>query len=173
MNLVLAGLMGTGKTTVGKLVAARLERAFDDTDEYIHRVYGPVERIFQQPDADKRFSQLEEEVAISLSTSNKQVIATGGRFMLNPVTADIMARNSIVFCLEADLHALVERLLRSTGDTFRPRFMRAENKLALMQHLNTQSEPHYMHYKKIETADLTPQQVAIQIIIMFNKPDTV
>jgi len=71
--------MGTGKSTVGQLVATIMDRKFVDTDVYINSAYGPVSDILNKPDGDERFKRLEESVAVELSEQKDLVIATGGR----------------------------------------------------------------------------------------------
>ncbi len=148
-NLVLTGLMGSGKSTVGPLVAKILERNFIDTDEYIDRHFGPTVNIFNQPHGDVRFRMIEEMVARDLSAKDNLVIATGGRFMINQTNIDTIVENGIVICLVADLNEIVDRLLSSSAVTCRPRFTKAYDKYALMEELWQQSEPYYFTVRPV------------------------
>ena len=60
-NLVLTGFMGTGKTTVGRELASRLEMGFVDTDELIETRHGPIRHIFEEH-GEEGFRQIEREV---------------------------------------------------------------------------------------------------------------
>jgi shikimate kinase len=149
MNLVITGLMGSGKSTIGQLAAKKLERAFIDTDQYLNENYGSAEGILSLPDGDARFREIEMDIAYRLSFTSDLVISTGGRFRLNQVNIDLLKRNAYILCLSADLDDLVYRLLNAKADTYRPRFFRAEDKQALMSSLERQSAPYYRQWLRI------------------------
>ena len=88
-NVVLTGFMGTGKTTVGRLLADLLGYEFVDTDEVIEQRYGPIETIFRERGEDA-FRTIEREVAGELAGADRRVISTGGRMMLDPVIAETL-----------------------------------------------------------------------------------
>ena len=75
-NVVLTGFMGTGKTTVGRLLADLLGYEFVDTDEIIERRYGAIETIFRERGEDA-FRAIESELAVELSERSRCVFATG------------------------------------------------------------------------------------------------
>ena len=77
-NVVLTGFMGTGKSTVGRLLAERLGYEFVDTDQLIVERYGPIPEIFAT-DGEAAFRAYEREVAGELAERQGLVIATGGR----------------------------------------------------------------------------------------------
>src|SRR5512136_1022688 len=77
-NLVLTGFMGTGKTTVGRMIAQRLGRPFIDTDQWIEERAGKsVEAIFAEEGED-RFRAWEAEACAALAQPQGLIIATGG-----------------------------------------------------------------------------------------------
>ena len=166
-NLVLTGLMGSGKSTVGPLVAKNLEREFVDTDEYIDEHFGPTADILNHPNGDVRFRLIEERVARDLSSRDNLVIATGGRFMINQTNIDTIVENGYVICLIADLNEIVDRLLSSGATTFRPRFIKASDKYALMEDLRRQSEPYYSQFTQLQTAECSPSKVADKVCELF------
>ncbi len=166
-NLVLTGLMGSGKSTIGPLVANNLKREFIDTDEYIDEHFGPTADIFNHSDGDVRFSLIEERVARDLSSRDNLVIASGGRFMINQANIDAMGKNGYILCLIADLDEIVDRLLRSHASTFRPRFAKASNKYALMEELQRQSEPYYSQFFQLQTTRSSPSEVARKVCEWF------
>jgi len=168
-NLIITGLMGTGKTTVGSLLASELNRPFVDTDSYIEEHYGPAATILSQADGDLKFRQIEEEIALKLSDNSHQVISTGGRFMLNQANIDVMSESGIVVCLVADLNDIVSRLENSTTTTYRPRYQAARNKSELMRNLRDQSEPYFKQLLKIQTSGLTPIEVTKAILELAQK----
>ena len=166
-NLIITGLMGSGKTTVGRLIAKRLGREFIDTDEYIEAHIGSAAHILSQPDGDDRFRLVEAQVASELAARFNLVVSTGGRFMLNQDNIKTMTRTGDVACLVADLDELVHRLLTSENETYRPRFNAAKNKLGLMQALQLQSEPYFTQFHPFQTSGCTPVEVAANIIEWF------
>jgi shikimate kinase len=83
-NLVITGFMGTGKSAVGRTVAARLQREFVDTDQLIETRTGrPIPEVFAQ-EGEAHFRDLEAQVCRELSTSRGMVIATGGWTLGSP-----------------------------------------------------------------------------------------
>jgi len=162
-NVLITGLMGAGKTTVGRLLSNRLDKQFIDTDQYIDEHFGPVSRLFAQPDGDEQFRLTEERVAVVLSKKQDQVIASGGRFMVNQNNIDVMKRCAHIICLTAELDDLVARLRSADSDTFRPRFDNAIDKLALMKKLEQQSRPYYSQFVQVHTTGKSPSVVAAEI----------
>ena len=166
-NLVFTGLMGSGKTTIGRLVAGGLNRQFVDTDQFLQEKYGSAKQILERPNGDAEFAAIEEDIAQELSVQKRLVIATGGRFLLNPKNVAALSKSSKFLCLTASLEALVIRLSHAENDTYRPRFIAAENKLKLMQELQKLSEPHLKDFEKIATEGKSPEDVADELIKRF------
>src|SRR4051794_41915154 len=82
-NVVLTGFMGTGKTTVGRLLADLLGYEFIDTDELIVAQHGPIDVIFRVR-GEPAFRSLERDVAGALAERERLVISTGGRVRVGP-----------------------------------------------------------------------------------------
>src|SRR6187399_1176730 len=91
-NIVLTGFMGTGKTTVGRLLAARLGYEFVDTDEAIVERHGEIADIFRTR-GEEAFRQIERQLAAELASRERLVISTGGRMMLDPDNVAALGRN--------------------------------------------------------------------------------
>ena len=108
-NIVVTGFMGTGKSTVGRLVAERLGRRHVDTDTLIEERHGPIARIFADHGED-RFRELEREVAAALAGEEGLVVSTGGRTMLDPANQATLGASGVVVCLAASVDELVARL---------------------------------------------------------------
>ncbi len=168
-NYVLTGLMGTGKTTIGKRVAAILKRDFIDTDEYLEQSFGAASTILNQPDGDHQFQLIEEKIAKILARKTDHVIATGGRFFLNQNNIDALVKSSRIICLTADSRELVSRLLNNSSDTFRPRFTKAGNKLRLMETLARQSASYYQQFDQFDTTGKPVEEVAVKVAALFEK----
>jgi shikimate dehydrogenase len=114
-NIVLIGFMGSGKTTVGKMVAEKLGRAFVDTDEIIEDVAGmSVTEIFAGK-GEAFFRETESAVCGKVSRLNGAVISTGGGAVGNPANAAALKRNGKIFFLDTPLCEIKKRL--ATDDT--------------------------------------------------------
>lgn len=108
-NVVLTGFMGTGKTTVGRLLAERLGYEFVDTDAVISERHGPIPEIFER-DGEATFRRYERELAAELSQRRGLVVSTGGRLMLDPLSAAALGADADVFCLTAELDTILARV---------------------------------------------------------------
>src|SRR5262245_20360797 len=108
-NIVLTGFMGTGKTTVGRLLAARLGYEFVDTDQVIFERDGEIADIFRTR-GENAFREIERELARELASRERLVISTGGRMMLDPDNATAFGRNGMIFCLVATPDEIFERI---------------------------------------------------------------
>src|SRR5689334_10550234 len=96
MNVVLIGLRGSGKSTVGSILAARLKWAFCDTDVLIQRRSGlTVHEIFEQR-GEQAFRELESSVVRECASGSEKVIATGGGAVLDPLNVAAMRQNGFV-----------------------------------------------------------------------------
>lgn len=110
--LVLIGLMGVGKTTVGRRLARKLNLPFVDADEEIEKAAGlSIAEIFDRF-GEEYFRDGERRVIARLIDDQPQVIATGGGAFMNEETRQIIAKNATAIWLDADIDILVERVSR-------------------------------------------------------------
>ena len=105
-NIVLVGMPGCGKTTVGKALAEQLNRPCFDADEEILKRTGKSAEAWIEACGEAVFRQKETEVLESLCKQSGTVIATGGGAVTVPENADILRQNSIVFFINRDVSAL-------------------------------------------------------------------
>lgn len=105
-NIVLVGMPGCGKTTVGKALAEQLNRPFFDADEEILKRTGKSAEAWIEACGEAVFRQKETEVLESLCKQSGTVIATGGGAVTVPENADILRQNSIVFFINRDVSVL-------------------------------------------------------------------
>ncbi|MBI1985277.1 MAG: shikimate kinase [Rhodospirillales bacterium] len=114
-SVVLVGLMGAGKTSVGRKLAEKLELPFTDADEEIVKAAGcSIEDIFEHYGEDA-FRDVEERVISRLLDQGPQVLATGGGAFMNPRTRTQIAAQSVSVWLRADLDVLLRRTRRRGG----------------------------------------------------------
>ena len=111
--LVLIGMMGSGKSTLGPALAQALERTFYDTDQIIELEAGkPVSAIFQDQ-GEAAFRLLERQTIARLMTETEPgVIATGGGAITVPETADLIFGQSLSIWINAPISTLVDRTSR-------------------------------------------------------------
>jgi shikimate kinase len=146
-NIILTGFMGTGKTTVGKLLAERLQRPFIDTDALIVERDGrSIAEIFAQ-DGEAAFRAWERAVALELSQEQGQVIATGGRLMLDETNAAALSASGQVFCLTAVPQTILDRV---QDDAKRP-LLNVPDPAAQIQRLLDQRRDGYGRFTQIHT----------------------
>lgn len=143
-SLVLVGLMGAGKSTVGRRLAQRLNLRFVDADDEIEAAAGmTIPEIFERY-GEAHFRDGERRVIRRLLSEPRQVIATGGGAFMNDETRDLIAAEAISIWLKADLDTLVRRCAKRTD---RP-LLRGRNQRDTLAALMQQRYPVY------ETSDL-------------------
>ena len=108
--LVLVGLMGAGKSVIGRLSAARLGLPFIDSDHEIERVSRmTISELFELY-GEQEFRALEARVIARLMSSGPQVLSTGGGAFVDPKTRALIKREAVSLWLKADLDVLWERV---------------------------------------------------------------
>lgn len=114
-HVILVGLPGSGKTTVGRLVAAALGASFVDLDEVIERRAGKsVRRIFSE-DGEPAFRVLEAEVGREVLFGPPSVVAPGGGFLAGDGPRALARSSGLLVYLETDAREAVRRLGGSAG----------------------------------------------------------
>lgn len=110
VNLALIGFMGTGKTSVGKIVADLLHFEFLDTDEMIHQRTGRTIADIFAKDGEPAFRQMERQVVADISARKKTVISTGGGLPTNPENLALLKSHALVVCLWSSPEKIWERV---------------------------------------------------------------
>ena len=112
-NIVLCGFMGTGKTSVGKELAKRLNYTFLDTDELIEQEQSiTIKKIFEKY-GEEYFRNLEYEACKKVSEMKNLVISTGGGAMIYKRSVDIMKKKNIVIFLDSSFEVICKRIDKS------------------------------------------------------------
>ena len=113
--MFLTGFMGAGKSTVGRGLAARLQRSFIDTDDLVVQAEGrPIEQIFRE-DGEGAFREAEERAFQEIADVVDAVVATGGGLFLGAAQRRAMKRAGVVVWLDVRLEVALERV--GGGDT--------------------------------------------------------
>lgn len=144
-NIVFVGLMGAGKTLIGRNVANALSLPFSDSDHEIEHVSRmTVPELFEQY-GESEFRALECRVIARLLKGGPRVLSTGGGAFMNGATRRAIARRGVSIWLKADLDTLMARVMRKKN---RPLLKNADPR-ATMQRLMEERYPVYA------TADIT------------------
>jgi shikimate kinase len=108
-NIVLIGMPGCGKTTIGKILSSRLNRKFIDVDEYIEKCSGKtVTQIFTQ--GEEVFRTLEKEAILELSKEKYSVISTGGGVIKNYLNIEALKENGVIIFIDRPIENIVADL---------------------------------------------------------------
>lgn len=156
--MVLVGMMGAGKTSVGRRVAEALDRPLVDTDTLVEQRTGQTVREIFEADGEVAFRRFEAEaVAAAASWPEPAVIAAAGGVVLYPESRDRLRRSGTVVYLSAAVETLVERV-RSGGH--RP--LLADDPEAVLRRLGAERQGLYeaMADATVVVDDLTTEQVA-------------
>lgn len=161
-NIILTGFMGTGKTTVGRLLAEQLKYELIDTDDLIEaRSQMTVADIFDQK-GEAAFRAMENEVSKELAGRKGLIIATGGRLMLDEENAAVLGASGHVFCLSATAEEIFKRVSADTS-VVRPLLAGPDPFERIVTLLQERKES-YGRFPQIITSGQTPQAIATQII---------
>ncbi|MEM8513246.1 shikimate kinase/3-dehydroquinate synthase [Massilia sp. MP_M2] len=144
-NIFLVGLMGAGKTTIGRLLARKLNRRFVDADHEIEARTGATIPWIFEIEGEACFRRREADVIRDLSAQQGLVLATGGGAVLNPTSRALLAERGTVIYLRASIGSILQR---TAHDKNRPLLQTADPRGKLEQ-LWTERDPLYR-----EIADL-------------------
>jgi len=147
--------MGTGKTAVGKALAARLRRRLIEVDSVIEKLAGKsIPDIFRQ-DGEIAFRELEIQAIKQVARGRKRVIACGGGVVLNAINIERLRESGVVVFLTASPSAVLKRTMAMPGS--RP-LLDVSDPLARIRELMKFRRPFYRHAADI-TIDTTKMDV--------------
>lgn len=157
-TVALVGLMGAGKTAIGKRLAKRLGMRFVDSDHAIEEKAGkPVTAIFDE-DGEESFRALELEVISDVVTGEPAILATGGGAYMQKPVREALKQHCITVWLNASLDVLVERVSRKNT---RP-LLEKGDKHAIMKQLMDERYPIYEQADIMVMSDTDPHHAVIE-----------
>lgn len=160
-NLVLVGLMGAGKSAIGKLVAHALGIPFVDSDHEIERVSRMTIPELFQAYGEPEFRKLEQRVIKRLLSTGPRVLSTGGGAFMNEETRTAIHERGLSLWLDADLDVLWERVIKRDN---RP-LLKTENPKKTLEDLMTARYPTYATATlRVKSRDIKKEAVAQEVI---------
>ncbi len=157
--------MGTGKSTVGRLVAEQLRFSFLDTDELIEARAGKSIRDIFAQDGEAVFREHERRVTEELKARTSTVIATGGGLAANEENLISLKSHALVVCLWASPEMIWERV---RNQSHRP-LLNDPDPLAKIHQLLTERQPYYRQADVLlNTAMRSLNEITQQVIHQFN-----
>lgn len=167
-NIFLVGMMGAGKTTVGRLLARRLSRRFIDSDDEIETRCGVRIPVIFEIEGEAGFRARECAVVDELTALEGIVLATGGGAVLDPGNRRVLAARGTVVYLRAHPSDLLRRV---RNDRNRPLLM-TPDPMRRLEELYAQRDPLYREVADIivETGRQKVQVLARQLLEMLEEP---
>ena len=139
-NIILIGPMGSGKSTIGNIIARRLHREFQDSDHFIEERTGvDVARIFDV-EGEQGFRERESNALNELLSENNRVIATGGGSVLRQQNQQLLKQKGYIVFLDTTVNQQMQRLQR---DKKRP-LLQTENPRERLESLLLERRPIYL-----------------------------
>jgi len=165
-NLVLTGMMGVGKSTIGKRVASRLSFNFIDIDQLIEQKEGCSINLIFKKKGENYFRKLENDITLSQLKKNKSVIALGGGAFLNRNIRRETKKICLSFWLDLSTDEIINRLRKSNK---RPLLLKKNlvetiNKIYL-ERKRTYNESSF----RVRCNFLKPEEIVDKIILFYEK----
>nr|WP_277986366.1 shikimate kinase AroK [Noviherbaspirillum cavernae] len=161
-NIFLVGLMGSGKTTVGRALARKLDKRFIDSDHEIEARTGASIPLIFEIEGEASFRQREAEVIRDLTGQSDIVLATGGGAILKPENRDYLKTRGTVIYLRASVNSILQR---TSHDKNRPLLQTADPRQRI-ERLAREREPYYLEVAHIVVETGRPNvQSLVQTIL--------
>ena len=166
-NIFLIGLMGSGKTTIGKILSKTLNKDFYDSDHVVEEKTGVKVPLIFEYEGELGFRKREERVLKDLVCHRNIVLATGGGVILSKNNCKLLADNGHVIYLKSNCEDLVDRM---TGDKSRPLLQNGDLKETLAS-LFEFRDPIYSSISDyiIETRNKRANEIASEIESFIKK----
>ena len=157
-NIYLVGLMGSGKTTLGKILSKKIDKQFYDSDQVIEEKLGVEVPIIFEYEGEAGFREREKDILKELVGIQNIVLATGGGIILSKSNRDLLAQNGIVVYLKSNQKDLI---LRMKNDKTRP-LLQNGNIEEIIKTLCKEREP---LYEEIADFEITTKNKKIHEVV--------
>ena len=161
MNIVLTGMMGTGKTVVGKKIAQKLNMKYIGTDEIIEKDVGmSIPKIFKRK-GEPYFRDVETKAVKCVALLDNFVIDTGGGVVQRSENMEELERNGVIICLTASPEAI---LRRTSKTNYRP-LLNVDDPVSEIEKLLKKRERFYKRCSRmIDTSNKRIEEIVDEII---------
>ena len=165
-NLTLTGMMGVGKTTIGKRLAKKLSYTFVDMDKIIEKQEGEsISSIFRNKGEDY-FRKIEKKLTIIELKKNNSVISLGGGAFLNSSVRKYSKKKSISFWLDVPIEILIKRLKKSKN---RPVLEKEKTDASIKKIYFIRKKFYNKAHYRIKCKTLTLKQIIEKILNFYEK----
>ena len=162
-NIVFLGMMGSGKTTIGKLISKRLKLDFFDIDNHIEKSLNmKISEIFLKK-GENFFRKFEEKITLSILKKRNIVIALGGGAFLNKKIRDEILTNHTSFWLNLNSKIIIQRVKRSSKRPLALKLTKNELTKLIKKRSNIYSKALY----KIACDELTKTEIVNKILNIY------
>lgn len=161
MNIILTGMMGVGKTTVGKKLAQKLNLKFMDMDEYLERkTHLKISQIFSRF-GEYYFRQLEKNLCKEVVQNRNCLISTGGKTLFDSKNLNSLSTSGIIITLLSSPEKILQRIQKEKNQ--RP--LLASHQAKRLGDIYRERKPHYLNFpNRIDTTHLNQEKVVEEIL---------
>ena len=165
-NLTLTGMMGVGKSTIGKALSKHLSMEFIDVDKVIEKKLKlTVQKIFEQK-GESFFRELEEEITLQEIKKKNKVVSLGGGAFMNKNIRDHVLSHAKSFWLNLNTNLLTKRLKNSK---IRPLLINKNIKITLEKIYNERKSSYSLANYNIDCNNLTTDLIVNKIVKLYEK----
>ena len=165
-SLILTGMMGVGKSTLGKVLSLKLNSKFIDVDKLIEKKEKmSIQNIFKAKD-EKYFREIEEKITLEVLDTFPAVIALGGGAFINKNIRDKVLKRSISFWLDSNINTLLKRM---SNKKKRPLIDKESPKAELIKLYAKRKDAYKMADHKIDCSKYTKNEIIKQILKVYEK----
>ena len=162
-NIIITGFMGTGKTTVGHLLAERIGRSFVDLDQQLEAHFGKsIPQIFSE-DGEPAFRAAESRLCHHFAAITGNVLSTGGGALVNQENLRVLADSGVIVCLTATVDTILERV-----DKVRERPLlqgnTQERRVRIRELLKLRRPAYALIPLHVDTTGLSPSQIVEHVL---------
>ena len=163
-NVVLIGFMGTGKTSVGRLLATRLGCAFHDLDKKIEERHGmSIPEMFAQH-GEAYFRACEKDAVRAASARTNLVIATGGGTVKDAANVAALKKSGAIICLTASIDAVLARTAHVGARPVLDQKDAGDRRRAVEELMEERRDLYAVADYRVDTSELSPLQVVDDIV---------